>query len=84
MGWRGWGSAVERGLDWLKHNTFTDKIPRQKFHSYLNNEQQESKTGHTKGRANEESQEGEYGWCTFYTGMDMEYSSLLKSPWEED
>jgi hypothetical protein len=40
------GEEVQwRGLDWLKHNTFTDQIPRQKSHwmmnRHLNNEGQE-------------------------------------------
>jgi hypothetical protein len=46
---------------------------------HLNNEGQEHKTCHGKGRAlvreriNEESKEGENGWCSFYTSVSMEH-----------
>jgi hypothetical protein len=36
------------------------------------NERQECKTDHVKGRAGGVNEEGEYG-CTFYTYMNMEY-----------
>jgi hypothetical protein len=42
------------GLCWLKHNACTDIIPKQKSHwptnRHLNNEGQEWKTDHAKGR----------------------------------
>jgi hypothetical protein len=41
--------------------------------------------GHTKGRTlmgggrvSEENKEGEYGWCTFYTSMNMGHSKHHK------
>jgi hypothetical protein len=41
-------------LDWFKHNIFTSKKPKQNPHwtmnRHLNNEGQECKTGHVKGR----------------------------------
>jgi hypothetical protein len=37
-----------------------------------------------RGRVKEGGQEGEYGWCTFYTGMNIEFLYLLKSPLEGD
>jgi hypothetical protein len=48
----------------------------------LNNEGQEWKTDHTKGKTlvGEGSKEGEYGGCTFYTRMNIEYLNLLKLP----
>jgi hypothetical protein len=49
----------------------------------LNNEGQEHKTIHLKGRAPvEESKEGECGWCIFYININMEHWNLLKSPQE--
>jgi hypothetical protein len=30
------------------------------------------------------SKEDEYGWCTFYRRMNIEYLNLLKSPQEGD
>jgi hypothetical protein len=42
------------GLDWLKHNTFTGKIPRQNSHwttnRCLSNEGQECKISHANAR----------------------------------
>jgi hypothetical protein len=32
----------------------------------------------------EGSKEGEYGWCTFYTRMNIEFFNLLKSVYEGD
>jgi hypothetical protein len=36
-----------------------------------------------RGRVREESK-GEYGWCTFYTRMNIDYLNLLKSLLEGD
>jgi hypothetical protein len=85
-----WGGKVIGGLDWLKHNILTGKIPRQssseQWKDTLNNEEQECRTGHTKGRVlvrrggqMKAVKEGEYDWCTFYTSMNMEHWNLLKS-----
>jgi hypothetical protein len=47
---------------------------------YLNNEGQECKMGHVKGRVSvggggsmKKVKEGEYGWCIFYICMNMEH-----------
>jgi hypothetical protein len=32
-----------------------------------------------EGRVKEGSKEGEYGWCTFHTRMNIEFLNLLKS-----
>jgi hypothetical protein len=57
-------------------------LVQQKFHwptsRHLNNEGQEWKIGHAKGRAllrgvKEGSKEREYGWSTFYKRMNIEH-----------
>jgi hypothetical protein len=70
-------------LHWLKHNTHTGIKSRQKPHWpmnwHINNEGQEWKTSHAvegtngRGKIREGSKESEYGWCTFYTRMNIEY-----------
>jgi hypothetical protein len=61
-------------------------MPKQKPHSatnrHLNNERQEWKTGRalTGEKGKEGSKEGKYGWCTFYTRMNVEFLNLLNSP----
>jgi hypothetical protein len=54
LGGKGWGSAVEEGLRWLKHNACAGIIPRQKSHwtlnRHLNNEGQVWQTNHDKER----------------------------------
>jgi hypothetical protein len=37
-----------------------------------------------RGRAKEQSKEGEYGRFTFYTRMNIQFLNLLKAPYEGD
>jgi hypothetical protein len=31
-----------------------------------------------------EGRKGEYGWCIYYTRINIEFLDLLNSPWGED
>jgi hypothetical protein len=46
----------------------------------MKNKSHEGEVTYERRRVKEGSEEGEYGWCIFYTRMNTEYLILLKSP----